>query len=206
MTEPKKHPIYLATNHRPLAVLSDHHFTDPIPITCKWCGSKEIKKYGVRKDVQEYICLKCNRKFIEKDAPFKKQTPSLQIGASLEMFYDGLSFNDIARRLERDYQNKVAESTIYRWIMHYSQKAIEYFDPLKPKVSDTLVVDETVLRIEGKNLWFWDVIDEDTRFLIASHLSCARTTWVVAKLMEKVKLKIGKVDISVRRSHRVNAH
>ena len=44
--------------------------------------------------------------------------------------------------------------------------------------------DETVLGVRGaktkegsdNTLWFWDVIDEDTRFLLASYLSLTRTT------------------------------
>jgi hypothetical protein len=35
--------------------------------------------------------------------------------------------------------------------------------------------DETVIRCEAQNQWFWEMIDEDTRFLVASHLSETRT-------------------------------
>ena len=189
MTETESKKYFAIVKNK--ASLSDHHFTIPEPITCKWCGSTDIKKYGVRDGVQEYLCLKCNRKFIEKDAPYKKQTPSQQIGASLDMFYDGLSFADVARHLERNYNNPVNESTVYRWVMSYTAKAIAAFGPLKPQVSDTWIVDETVVKIEGGNLWFWDIIDEETRFLIASHLSRSRTITDVIKLMERAKKKTG---------------
>ena len=169
------------------------HYTKPESIVCKWCGADDIKKYGVRDGVQEYLCLKCNRKFIQKDAPFKKQSPIDQIGSAMSMYFDGLSFADIARQLGQTYNNPVNESTVYRWVMSYTQKAVSYFEQYHPKVSDTIVVDETILKIKGENLYFWDVIDGgDSRFLIASHLSGARTGWVAGKLMEKVKAKIGK--------------
>ena len=29
-----------------MAELAEHHFTQPEPIRCKWCGSVDIKKYG----------------------------------------------------------------------------------------------------------------------------------------------------------------
>ena len=32
-----------------------------------------------------------------------------------------------------------------------------------------------MLGVEGRNVWFWEMIDEDTRFLVASHLSNTRT-------------------------------
>jgi putative transposase len=174
------------------AYLEEHHFTEPEPIHCKWCGSVDVMKYGSRKGVQEYICQKCGRKFIAKDTPFKSQTPAEQIGAALAMFYDGLSFAEIARRMSEDYGNPVAESTVYRWVINYTMKAVNELEKLKPKVSDTWVVDETVIKVAGDNLWFWDVIDEGTRFLLASHLSKARTIQDVVFFMRKAWERAGK--------------
>jgi putative transposase len=157
-----------------------------IPIICKWCGDRDIKKYGTRKGVQEYLCLKCGRKFINKDAPYRKQSSTDQIGRAITSYYDGLSFGDIARQIE------VNESTIYRWLISYTKKILKALEPLKPKVSNTWVVDETVLKIVGDNMWFWDVIDEDTRFLLASHLSSKRTILDVAVVMRKAWKKADK--------------
>ncbi len=47
------------------------------------------------------------------------------------------------------------------------------------------VVDETVIKVGGSNLWFWDIIDEETRFLLASHLSKGRTVLDVATVMRR---------------------
>ncbi len=174
-----------------MAHLAEQHFTEPKPIVCKWCGSTDIQKYGSRKGVQEYLCNKCGRKFIDKDAPFRKQTPTELIGTSLSQYYDGLSFGDIARHLTES-GNPVNESTVYRWIINYTVKALEYFDTLHPHVSDTWVVDETVLKIAGRNIWFWDVIDEDTRYLLASHLSATRGIYDVKAVLTKAWKKAGK--------------
>ena len=152
-----------------IAYLQKEHFNRPEPIVCKFCGSVDIMKYGVRNGVQNYICKNCGRKFIDKDAPVGMRTPTEQIGASLNMFYDCVSITDIARHLDKTYNNPVHHSTVHRWIVRYTIKAIQILEPLKPKVSDTWIVDETVVKVGGRNLWFWDVIDEDTRFLLASH-------------------------------------
>lgn len=168
-----------------VAHLEDHHFTET-PIICKWCGSTDVMKYGSRKGVQEYICQKCGRKFIAKDAPYRKQTPTEQIGKALDSYYNGLSFADIARQLT------VNESTVYRWVISYTNKALDILEPLKPKVSDTWVVDETVIKVEGGNMWFWDVIDENTRFLLASHLSRSRTINDVKTVMHRAQKRAGK--------------
>ncbi len=177
--------VQLLDKSEDVAELAEHHYTEPQPIRCKWCGSEDIMKYGSRKGIQEYICQKCGRKFTAKDAPYKKQTPTEQIGASLNMFYDGLSFSDIARHLAETYNNPVAESTVYRWVLHYTAKAISATDQLKPLVSDTWVVDETMVKVGGSNLWFFDIIDEGTRFLLASYLTRQRTILDVATVMRR---------------------
>lgn len=191
MSEDKKPFDYASLFKRPVAYLEEQHFTKPEPIVCKWCGSTDIQKYGSRKGVQEYICNGCGRKFINFDAPYKKQSPIEQIGTCLSQYYDGLSFGEVARHLA-ERGNPVNESTVYRWIMHYTNKAIEVFEPMRPEVSNTWIVDETVLKIAGMNVWFWDVIDEDTRFLLASHLSDTRTVNDVMTVMHRARKRAGK--------------
>ena len=44
-----------------------------------------------------------------------------------------------------------------------------------PQLSGLWHEDETMLSCEGRNIWFWEMIDEDTRFMVASHLSNTRT-------------------------------
>jgi transposase-like protein len=175
-----------------IAHLEETHYPVTTPIACKWCGSTDIQKYGARKGVQEYLCNKCGRKFIDKDAPFKKQTPIDLIGASLSQYYDGLSFTEITRQLN-ERGNSVNESTVYRWIINYTVKALDYFDTLHPHVSTTWICDETVLKIAGHNVWFWDVIDEETRYLLASHLSDTRAVHDVMTVMNRAKNKAGKL-------------
>ncbi|MBM2824759.1 MAG: Integrase catalytic protein [Dehalococcoidales bacterium] len=177
---------------RTKAHLEERHFTEPEPIRCKWCGSKDIKKYGTRKDVQEYLCGKCGRKFSNKDAPYGMQTTVEQIGTAIALYYDGLSLSDVARRLDETFHNPVSRSTVYRWLVKYAKEGINLLESLKPQVSDTWVVDETVLKVDSGNLWFWDVIDEKTRFLLASHLSKSRTINDVKTVMHRAQKRAGK--------------
>ena len=161
-------------------------------IVCKFCGSDNVVKYGVRDGVQNYICRACGRKFTANDAPEGMRTEAEQIGASLGMFYDGLSFADVARNLEQTYHNPVNPSTVYRWVIRFTLKALNLLEPLKPQVSDTWVVDETMVKVAGHGLWFWDVIDEDTRFLLASHLSQTRGIGDVMTVMHRASKRAGK--------------
>lgn len=156
---------------------SESHITQSCQVTevrCKFCGSTNTVKYGMRDQVQQYMCHDCGRKFTKKDTLEGKQTPVEEMGAALSMYYDGLSLSAISRQLEGIYHDFVNHSTIYRWIMEYSQAAILLMDIYKAKVSTTWVVDETVVGIAGENFWYWDVIDQSTRFLINTHLSRSR--------------------------------
>jgi len=57
----------------------------------------------------------------------------------------------------------------------YSKLVSEYVKTLSPQLGGKWHHDETVIRCDGQNEWFWEMIDEDTRFLVASHLSETRT-------------------------------
>ena len=46
---------------------------------------------------------------------------------------------------------------------------------LTPQLSGYWHENETMINCEGRNIWFWEMIDEDTRFLVASHISGGRT-------------------------------
>jgi len=176
---------------------AEHHFTEPQLITCKWCGSDRVSKYGIREGVQEYLCLNCGRKFNTKDAPYKKQSSVDQIGSALNMFYDGLSFADIARGTGITYNNPVNESTVYRWVFSYTEKAIKAFGHFKPIVSDTWIADETVIGIGGENVWLYDIIDTATRFLLASRMTSSRRTGDAQQLMESAARRAGKTPLVV---------
>ncbi len=142
---------------------------------CKFCQSYQTVKYGVRRHIQYYLCKKCGRTFSGIDAPEGMRTPTQEIGTALSLFYDGLPLTKIQGQLQQIYLDYVETSTIYRWIVKYTKKASEVMKPHKAKTSNTWVIDETVIELDGKNAWFWDVIDEKTKFLLASHISYTRT-------------------------------
>ncbi len=200
MTQDKPEPRITVEDIRalrtsvPIARLEEQHFTEPEPIKCKWCGSADIIKRGINEDsVQEYTCNKCRRRFINKDAPYGMRTTVEQIGAALAMYYDGLSLADISRQLDITYHNPVDRSTVYRWLIRFTTEAITMLDSLKPKVSDTWIADEAAIKFDKDLYWIWDIIDRETRFLLASYLSLNRGTREARILMEQASSRAGKV-------------
>lgn len=147
-----------------------------IPEVCKYCGSKHIVRYGHYQNVQRWWCKDCKRKFVHNDALPKMKTPIIQVASALSMFYEGMSLHGIRRNLEQTYRNYPSSSTIYEWVVRFTKLAVKLAKDYKPNVGDVWIADETVLKIEGDKVWFWDLIDNKTRFLLASHMSLTRTT------------------------------
>lgn len=108
------------------------------------------------------------------------------------MYYEGQSLNSVRRLLGKIYNSYPSDSSIYRWIVRFTEKAVDEAKDYKPNVGDVWVADETVLKTDGENVWFWDIIDAKTRFLLASRLSRKRTIKDAALLMSEARRKAGK--------------
>lgn len=161
-------------------------------IVCKFCGSRNVIKYGHYRNIQRFFCKDCKRKFADNDALPNMQTPIDQIGTAIGMYYEGQSLNKVCRLLTQIYHSYPSDSTVYRWIAKFTKRAISEARDYKLDVGNVWVADETVLEIDGKNVWFWDIIDAKTRFLLASRLSRGRTTKDAALLMNEAKRRAGK--------------
>lgn len=156
-------------------------------MNCKFCSSTKVVKYGTKAGNQYYLCRDCGRKFADNKALEGMRKPKVVVATALSLFYDGLSIEAISRELKSIFNVEVKPINIWRWIIKFSNTANEYLGQFKAHVSSTWIVDETVVGINGKNYWFWDVIDEKTRFLLATHISYARTIKDVKQVFEKCK-------------------
>jgi len=147
-----------------------------------------------------YKCKNCNRRFIgEKDLPLAKKGDLQIIATAIDMFFEGLSTRKIQRQLENIYGRKISNVTIWTWIIKYSKLAGELLAELIPKLSEKWQVDETTIPCrEGKGLlkWFWQIIDEETRWMVATHISEERDAKEATKLFKKA-LELAKSKPSV---------
>jgi len=156
-------------------------------MNCKYCKSSKTVKYGTKNGVQYYKCKECKRKFAETLAPEGMRHATTAIGESLGLFYDGLSLSDISRHLQTTDGIAVNPATIWRWVVQYSTKAIKFLDQEKVDSCRVWVIDETMLKINGNNMWLWDVIDEQSRFLLDTHISKSRTMKDAITTLEAAK-------------------
>lgn len=162
-----------------------------IPVHCKNCGSTAVSKYGVYKGVQRYFCKVCKRKFKDDDNPFHMHVPANQITSALSMYYEGMSLNAIRRHFQQEHGTIPSSATVYEWIEKYTPIAIKAFRDYHPKVGNVWIADETVLKIDGQNVWMYYIIDEKTRFLLATRITTARTTKDAQALMEQAARRAG---------------
>lgn len=162
------------------------------PIICKYCQSDNIVKFGTFEGVQRYWCKDCKRKFADNDALPKMKTPVRVISSALSCYYGGMPLDAIQRHLQQQFNTYYSEMGIYNWVIRFSKEAISRVRDFQPIVGDTWIADETCLKVGGRNVWFWDVIDEKTRYLLASRLSDTRTTKDAALVMKEALRKAGK--------------
>jgi len=132
-------------------------------------------KNGKVRGKQQYLCKVCGHQFIEGSDFPKMRVESRIISTALDLYFEGLSVRKVQRQIGRIFGVKVSQVTIWKWIMKYSKLVYDSMIWLTPKLSGEWHVDETAIKCRGIQKWFWEVIDEKTKFLVSSHLSGART-------------------------------
>jgi putative transposase len=159
---------------------------------CKSCGSTHVRKYGLYKGAQRYFCNDCGSKFKNDDMTFHMKTDTNLVSPALNMYYEGMPIRAIRRNLLQEHAQAPSTATIYECIQKYTQYATDSAKDYHPNVGEIWIADETVLKIDGQNLWLWDIIDDKTRYLLATKLSRSRTTMDAQSLMDKATKTAGK--------------
>jgi|SRR5271157_116583 len=154
-------------------------------MTCKYCDSEEIVKNGSVKGIQVYKCKACGHRFTETSDFPKMRTKARIISSSIDFYFEGLSIRKISTQIEKLYGVHVSNVAVWKWIMKYSALVSKYVETLSPQVLGIYHLDETAIKCKGVQKWFWEMIDEQTKFLVASHLSSTRTTEDAVAVLQK---------------------
>ena len=171
-------------------------------VKCKFCGDWEsVVQYGKSaKGTQRYLCRKCGHTFLDNAAKGRMQYPIEAVASALNQFYESASLSKIQRQLQLTYGVSPKPNTIYYWIVRYSKKAAKALENVPIRTGSTWVADETVIRLKEKDRpkqWFWDIIDDKTRFLLASHMSDSRTTKDAQTLVERAARRTNKIPRAI---------
>ena len=154
-------------------------------MVCKFCGSERIVKRGHRTTqkgkVQRYFCNDCERKFVVNDGFERMRRTPESITIALDLYFKGISLRNIVDHLKQFYNVEVSHVAIFKWIKKYVKLMKKYVDQLMPQVSGIWHSDEMTLKIRNLDnheslRWMWNVMDNESRFWLASQISEKRET------------------------------
>ncbi len=127
----------------------------------------------------------------------KMKTPAKWIASAIGMYYGGMSLDAIQQQFRQDYNLDMSESNYWNWVKRFTKEAIKQTEGFKPVVGDVWVADETYMKLGKRTVYFWDIIDAKTRFLLASHVSFTRGSRDPQELMELAQRRAGKAPGTV---------
>lgn len=165
---------------------------------CPSCGSYEAVKIGVRHnlhgDVQRYLCKDCGRKFILNEGFEKIKATPKAITIALDLYFKGVSQRKIVEHLKMFEGVKVTQPCVLKWIRKYIELMKSYLDKFTPQLGGMWHSDEMMVNvrktepIDGENYsWAWNLLDHETRFLIASEITKHRNIEDARKVLRKAK-------------------
>ena len=161
-------------------------------ISCKFCGSLKIIKYGKANNKQVYFCKSCARKFVPNEGFEGMKYDPRVVTTTLDLYFKDVSLRKIADHLKQCYSLEIDHSTVYRWICKYTQIMEAYVATLEPELGDIWHTDEMKVKISGEWHWLWNVMDERTRFHMVSVITKTREIQDAKKAFRKSKEVGGK--------------
>ncbi len=127
-----------------------------------------------------------------------------KITLCIDLFFRGISTRKVQEHLQAFYPHNSDNSTIYRWIVKYSNIISNFTETLKPVLGPEVQVDEVEFH-RRKNPkapegiaqnWLIDSIDPKTRFAVASNYVESRSQEEIKQVLKNVKNKAeGRVKI-----------
>lgn len=99
-----------------------------------------------------------------------KHTPET-ITETISLYDGGMSLNETSRHMMLMHGISISARTVLNWFVKYSKLIGKFFCNLTVKVKGSLHFDETVLKVKGKNKYYWGAKDSKTRFKFPGKLT-----------------------------------
>jgi len=191
--------VYFSLNLRQRVISQVQPTIETLKIEgCTHCGSLNAVKIGVRHnihgDVQRYLCKNCGRKFIRNDGFEKVKATPKAITVALDLYFKGVSQRKIIDHLKQFEGVKVTQPCVLKWIRKYIELMSQYVEQFKPQVGGIWHSDEMTLNVrkteptgKGNYDWLWNLMDHETRFLLASQVTKHRDVQDAQKVFRKAK-------------------
>ena len=165
-------------------------FTTSYTVNCPGCDSDHVVKIGVRNGQQRYLCKCCDKKFRANGKALGRKMGAEMMGSAIRDYYTGKSYKQIAEGLREEYDlpNEPSKATIYEWVRDYSANAVSAMKDHKATTGGHWVADEMQVDVGGKKVWLWNVMDEETRYILATHLTPRRDAQAARVVLRKAAL------------------
>ena len=145
-------------------------------------------KHGKYGNTQRFRCKGCGKTFRGGNIMPSKQVPPDQVGAAIDMYYDGLSYRDVARNIASTFNvPQPSPDSVYRWVRDHSRRVIDRMRKEKAHTGSEWVADEMVVNVGGRKYWLWNVMDARTRYILAAHLTLTRNARDAKAVFQKAK-------------------
>ncbi len=168
--------------------------TTTYSVTCPACQSDRVVKDGSQSGEQRYRCKDCPKWFRAGGKAEGRKMDAEMMGSAIRDFYSGKSYKQIAEGLHDEYDlpNEPSKATIYEWTRDYTDRAVAQMKGLKAQTGKEWVGDELMVDVGGKKMWLWNVMDSETRYILASHLTPRRDANAARVVLRKAALAADK--------------
>jgi transposase-like protein len=184
----REHPLVWSNDNMSItAPCENKEEADNKPFCCTHCGNENYTKYGKKNGKQVYKCKDCNRKFVDNMFFERRKADPKIICLTLDLYFKGVSLRKISDHLKQFHNIDVYFTTIFRWIDRYIRIMDEYVRQFKPQTSEIWNVDEMMISVNGDWFYLWNVIDDETRFHLASVISKHRRVDDASKALRTAK-------------------
>jgi transposase-like protein len=119
-----------------------------------------------------------------------KYNPKI-IALTLDLYFKGVSLRKISHHLKQFYELNISYKSVYNWIEKYIGIMNQYVNDIQPDIGEVWHTDEMMVKIDGSWEYLWNVMDERTRFQLASVVSRERYVKDVRMVFQKAKQNCG---------------
>ena len=160
--------------------------TKELEIICPICQSENVVKDGTQSGEQRYRCKPCQKKFRANGKAQGRRMDAELMGSAIRDFYSGKSYKQIAEGLKDEYDiPEPSKATIYEWVKDYTDEAVDEMKDHKATTGGDWVADELQVDVGGKKVWLWNVMDSETRYVLATHLTPRRDAQAARVVLRK---------------------
>jgi transposase-like protein len=167
---------------------------------CLFCRSENIKKFGVRKTraggIRRFLCADCRRTFSVNLGFEQMRASPRAITGAMQLCFTGESLRNVQKFLRLQGLN-VSHVAIFKWIRKYVGLMERHLSQITSQLSDTWRADELYVKVKGDTKYLFAMMDDQTRFWIASQVSDTKFTSDVRPLFAEGRKVAGKGSLTL---------